>query len=75
MSYTHFIQYPIYPIYPIKMQQSKDKFNADYEIHITDSEIINEVEASLGNGVRHSIKDILNFLISSIINKVILNYY
>ncbi|CAG8747085.1 9059_t:CDS:2, partial [Racocetra fulgida] len=62
------------PIYLIKLQQFKDKLNSDHEIHITDSEIINEVESSLGNGTRRSIKDILRFLIPSMVSKGILNY-
>lgn len=62
------------PIYPVELHQAKDKVYASFEIHITDSEVIDEVESLVGKGVRRSIKDILNFIIPSMISKGILNY-
>ncbi|CAG8741433.1 8520_t:CDS:2, partial [Cetraspora pellucida] len=40
-----------------------------FEMHITNSEIIEEVESLVEKEIRHSIKDILNFIIPSMINK------
>ncbi|CAG8481920.1 11032_t:CDS:2 [Scutellospora calospora] len=61
-------------IYLVELHQAKDKKNLSFEIHITDSEIIDEVESLVGKGVRCSIKNILDFIILSMINKDILNY-
>ncbi|CAG8748292.1 12654_t:CDS:2 [Gigaspora margarita] len=51
-----------------------NKLNSGLEIYIIDFEIINKAEGSLGNSTKHSIKDILRFLIPSMISKRILNY-
>ncbi|CAG8691504.1 6328_t:CDS:2 [Cetraspora pellucida] len=61
-------------IHLVELQQFKEKLNTSLEIHIMDPDIINGVESTIGKGARRSIKDILRFLIPSMINKGILNY-
>lgn len=61
------------PIYSVELQ-FKEKLNTSLEVHISDPEIVNEVEGVVGKGAGRSIKDILRFLIPSMINKGILNY-
>ncbi|PKY59999.1 hypothetical protein RhiirA4_483217 [Rhizophagus irregularis] len=63
------------PIHSIELQSlSESGLDDGLEIHITDPEIIREVESLLGKGATRSIKDVLKFLIPSMIEKGILNY-
>ncbi|CAG8756780.1 42220_t:CDS:2 [Gigaspora margarita] len=52
----------------------EDQLDSELDVHIMDSEIIDEVKNSIGKGVTRSIKDVLNFIIPSLIEKGILNY-
>lgn len=63
------------PIRSIEFQTLfEDGLDDGFDVHITDPEIIKETESLLGKGATRSIKDVLKFLIPSMIKKGILNY-
>ncbi|CAG8763860.1 401_t:CDS:1, partial [Racocetra fulgida] len=51
-----------------------DQLDNELDAHIIDPEIIDEVENSIGKGATRSIKDVLNFIIPSMIEKGKLSY-